>query len=137
MEIRRIWTSDKLNGYLTFPYAAQVACVEREVFHISKNKTTVEQVYLISSLGSAQASAQQLLALNRGHWGIENRLHYVRDMAYDEDRCRARKGNSPRALACLRNFAISLLRLNLVPNIKAALRRLAAQPEAVLAMLRL
>ena len=47
------------------------------------------------------------------------------------------KGNSPRALACLRNFAISMLRLNLVPNIKAALRRLAAQPDAVFAMLRL
>ena len=137
MESRRIWTSDKLNGYLTFPHAAQVACVEREVFHIRKNKTTVERVYLISSLSCAEASAQQLLALNRGHWGIENRLHYVRDMAYDEDRCRARKGNSPRALACLRNFAISLLRLYLVPNIKAALRRLAAQTNEVFKMLHL
>ena len=137
METRRIWTSEKLNGYLTFPYAAQVACVEREVFHISKSKTTVERVYLISSLSPAQASAPQLLALNRGHWGIENRLHYVRDMAYDEDRCRARNGNSPRALACLRNFAISLLRLQIVPNIKAALRRLAAQTNAVFEMLHL
>lgn len=137
VETRRIWTSDKLNDYLEFPYAAQVACVEREIFHVSKNKTTVERVYLISSQSRAQVSPEQLLKLNRGHWGIENRLHYVRDMAYDEDRCRARKGNSPRALACLRNFAISLLRLNLVPNIKAALRRLAAQTNEVFEMLRL
>ena len=64
-----------------------------------------------------------------------HRLHHVRDMAYDEDRCRARKGNSPRALACLRNFSISLLRLHHVPNIKAALRDLAAQADKVLEML--
>lgn len=137
METRRIWTSDKLNNHVTFPYAAQVACVEREVFHVSENKTTVERVYLISSQSRAQTSPEQLLAFNRGHWGIENRLHHVRDMAYDEDRCRARKGNSPRALACLRNFAISLLRLHHVPNIKAALRALAAQAGKVLDMLHL
>ncbi len=129
--------SDKLNGYVTFPYAAQVACVEREIFHVRKNKTTLERVYLISSQSRLQANPKQLLAQNRGHWGIENRLHYVRDMAYDEDRCRARKGHTPRTLSCLRNFAISLLRLFHVPNIKAALRGLAAQADTVLEMLRL
>ena len=137
MEIRRIWTRDKLNGYLNFPYAAQVACVEREIFHVSQNKTTVERVYLISSQSRAQASPEQLLALNRGHWGIENRLHHVRDMAFDEDRCRARKLNIPRALACMRNFAISLLRLHHVSNIKAALRGLAAQVNKVFEMFHL
>ena len=137
VEIRRIWTSSKLTGYLNFAHAAQVACVEREIFHVSRNATTTERVYLISSQSAAQASPAQLLALNRGHWSIENRLHHVRDMAYDEDRCRARKGNTPRTLACLRNFAISMLRLHKVPNIKAALRDLAAQPGKVLAMLRL
>jgi len=137
VEIRRIWTSDKLTDYLTFPYAAQVACVEREIFHVRRQATSLERVYLISSQHRAQASPEQLLALNRGHWSIENRLHYVRDMAYDEDRCRARTGNSPRALACLRNFAISLLRLHQVPSIKAALRDLAAQASKVLAMLHL
>ena len=92
---------------------------------------------LISSQTRAQASAEQLLALNRGHWGIENKLHYVRDVAYDEDRCRARKGNTPRTLACIRNFAISLLRLLHVPNIKAALRDLAANARKIFAMLRM
>ena len=61
----------------------------------------------------------------------------MRDMAYDEDRCRVRKGHAPRALACLRNFTMSLLRLLHVPHIKAALRALAAQADTVLAMLRL
>jgi predicted transposase YbfD/YdcC len=137
VETRRIWTSERLSGYVDFPHAAQVACVEREVFEVSTHKTSLERVYLIGSQTRAQASAEQLLALNRGHWGIENRLHYVRDVAYDEDRCRARKGNTPRTLACLRNFAISLFRLLHVPNIKAALRDLAATPRKILAMLRL
>lgn len=137
VETRRIWTSDRLTGYLSFAHAQQVACVEREIFHVSKKLTTTERVYLVTSQSAAQASPAQLLTLNRGHWSIENRLHHVRDMAYDEDRCRARKGNTPRTLACLRNFAISMLRLRKVPNIKAALRDLAAQPGKVLAMLRL
>ena len=137
METRRIWTSERLSGYVNFPHAAQVACVEREVFEVSANKTRFERVYLISSQTRAQASAEQLLALNRGHWGIENKLHYVRDVAYDEDRCRARKGNTPRTLACMRNFAISLLRLLHVPNIKAALRDLAANARKIFTMLRL
>lgn len=137
METRRIWTSNALNGYVAFPYAAQVACVEREVFHVRRATTTIERVYLISSLSRAAASPAQLLALNRGHWGIENRLHHVRDRAYDEDRCRARTGNMPRVLACFRNFAISLLRLFQVSNITAALRNLAAQAHKVLNMFRL
>ena len=69
---------------MNFPHAAQVACVEREVFAVSANKTRLERPCLISSQTRAQASAEQLLALNRGHWGIENKLHYVRDLAYDE-----------------------------------------------------
>jgi len=93
---------------------------------------SVERVYLIGSQGRAQASPEQLPALNRGHWGLENRLHHVRDMADDAERCHARKGNSPRALACRRSSAISLLRLHHVPGIKAALRDLAAQASKVL-----
>jgi predicted transposase YbfD/YdcC len=137
VETRRIWTSAALNGSVPFPYAAQVACVEREIFHIRKATTTLERVSLISSLSRAEASPAQLLAWNRGHWGIENRLHHVRDMAYDEDRCRTRTGNTPRVLACFLNFAISLLRLFQVSNITAALRDLAAQAHTVLTLFRL
>lgn len=92
---------------------------------------------MISSLPPSQASPEQLLSLNRGHWGIENRLRHVRDMACDEDRCRARKGHAPRTLACLRNFALSLLRALGVVGIKAAFRGLAAQAHTVLGLLRL
>jgi predicted transposase YbfD/YdcC len=137
VETRRIWTSAALTGYLDFPHAAQVACVEREVLDITKATTRTERVYLISSQTPSEASPAQLLALNRGHWGIENRLHYVRDMAFDEDRCRHRTGHAPRALACLRNFAISLLRLLGITGIKAALRGFAAQAHTVLRLLRM
>ena len=61
----------------------------------------------------------------------------MRDRAFDEDRCRARKGHAPRALACLRNFAISVLRLLNVRNISAALRALAADASLVLRVLAL
>lgn len=122
---------------MQFAHVAQVACVQREVLHLRRHTTTIERAYLITDLAPEQAGAAELLAINRGHWSIENRLHYVRDMAYNEDRCRARTGNTARALACLRNFAISVLRLFNVSNITAALRDLAARPHRVLAMLRL
>jgi predicted transposase YbfD/YdcC len=114
-----------------------VALVQREVLHIADNQTTVEHAYLVTSLTPERADPARLLELNRGHWGIENRLHYVRDMTYDEDRCRLRTGTGPQALACLRNFAISLLRHRGFRNIAAALRAMAAQPYRILALLRL
>ena len=49
--------------------------------------------------------------MNRGHWEIENRLHWVRDVTFDEDRCRIRKANGAQIMACLRNMAISIFRL--------------------------
>lgn len=92
---------------------------------------TTEVVSGITSLLPSQADAKQLLKYNRGHWGIENRLHYVRDFTYDEDRSRIRTKNGPRMMACLRNFAISLLRLFKFTNIAKALRRLAGKPHLV------
>lgn len=75
------------------------------LYHVSKKETTVERVFLISSSSNTQVSREQTLALDWDDWGIANRLHHVRDMTYDEDRCRAGKGDTPRALTCLRNFA--------------------------------
>jgi hypothetical protein len=51
------------------------------------------------------------MALGRGHWTVENRLHWVRDVTFDEDRSQVRTGNGPRVMATLRNVAISILRL--------------------------
>ena len=70
--------------------------------------------------------------LARAHWGIENGLHYTRDATLGEDRCRARKGNSPRVLASLRNVAVHLLRGMATPGVAAAARQLAADPRQAL-----
>lgn len=84
----------------------------------------METVYGVTSLSSQRATPAQVLAHNRGHWEIENRLHHVRDMAYDEDRSQVRRGRRPHAMATLRNVAISLLRLAGADNIAAATRHL-------------
>lgn len=92
-------------------------------------------VYLITSLSKDKADAQRLLALNRGHWEIENRVHWVRDVNFDEDRSQVRTGAGPRVMATLRNLAISLLRLrDKSRRIAEALRDLAARPHMALAM---
>ena len=87
-----------------------------------KGKTTVEVVHGISSLGPERADAKRLLGLNRGHWGIENRLHYVRDVTMGEDASRVRKGVAPQVMAALRNGVIHVLSGVAAPSIAAAMR---------------
>lgn len=94
----------------------------------TKGKETVETVCAITSLGPERASAQRLLALARGHWGIENRLHWVRDVSLGEDGCRVRSGEAPQILAAIRNAGLWLLRSSGLSEITAALRRHAAKP---------
>ena len=94
---------------------------------VKGRKSIVETVYGLTSLPPDRASPAQLLAYNRGHWQIENRLHHVRDMAYDEDRSQVRRGRRPHAMATVRNVAISLLRLAGAESIAAATRYLGRQ----------
>lgn len=94
-----------------------------------------ETVLGLTSLSVPKATPEQVLSYVRGQWSIENRSHYIRDMAYDEDRGQIRKGKGPQMMACLRNFAISLLRLAKVKNITKALRDFWAKPHLVLRLL--
>ena len=87
-----------------------------------KGVTTVEVVHGISSLSPERADAKRLLELNRGHWGIENRLHYVRDVTMGEDASRIRKGAAPQVMAALRNSVIHVLGDVVAPSIAAAMR---------------
>ena len=81
-----------------------------------KGKQTCETVYAITSLTGQRASAENLLALNRNHWAIENQLHRIRDMTFNEDRSTLRKGSSPQLMASLRNAAVQVIkRANLTP----------------------
>ena len=92
--------------HLAWPGAAQVARIWRE--RRIGDKVSTEVAYIVTSLDAAEAPPARLLALVRAHWGIENRLHHVRDVSMDEDRCRARIGG--RALACLRNLTLAMIR---------------------------
>ena len=109
-------------GYLAFPYAAQVFRLARHRLELAQAKAEHEVVFGVTSLTPAQADPAHLLALHRHHWGIENKLHYVRDMSFDEDRSRVRKHAGPHVMASLCNLAISLLRMAGAKNIAAALR---------------
>ena len=114
-----------------FAGAAQVAQVRRTV---TRNGTkTVEVVYLVTS--DRDADPATLAAWVQGHWEIENRLHWVRDVTYQEDKSLVRTKNAPRVMASLRNLAISLLRLDGHANIAAANRHHARDPQRTLQLL--
>jgi len=132
VEVRSIWTSTELCGYLDFPYAAQVFSHRREATEMVSQKYRSETVYGLSSLPAQSATPARLLALSRGHWTIENRLHWVRDVTFDEDRSRVRKGAGAQVMASIRNLAISLLRLAGARYIAPALRRCARSDSQAL-----
>ena len=98
-------------------------------------KHSAEIIYGVTSLTPDQAVPARILNLTRGHWSIENRLHWVRDVTFDEDRSQIRKGNGPQIMACLRNLAISLLRLAGARYIDPTLRACARLGERVLRLI--
>lgn len=135
LETRTIQVTTALNAYLQFPCCAQVFRLSRERLGLVNGTHDVAVVLGVTSLTPQEAPPARLLHLNRGHWSIENRSHYVRDMAYDEDRQQIRRNQGPRVMATLRNFAISLLRLAGYRSITAALRHLAAHRRLALCLL--
>lgn len=101
---------------------AQVFCLRRETTDLAGTPLHAEVVYGITSLSPAQADPARLLALTRAHWAIENRVHWVRDVTFDEDRCRVRRQAGAHVMASIRNLVISLFRLAGAANIAAGLR---------------
>ena len=95
----------------------------------------MERVYAITSLPPERADAARLLAIWRGHWGIENHLHWVRDVVFGEDQSQVRKEPAPQLMAALRNLVIGMLRLSGVKNIAAALRHYSWKPWKTLTLL--
>lgn len=116
-----------LPGWPQFTGAAQVAQLRRTVTR--GGHRSVEVVYLITSARHHEAPPATLAAWVRGHWRVENKLHWVRDVSFDEDRSRVRTGQAPRVMASLRNTVIAILRLAGWDNIAAALRHHAHNPD--------
>ncbi len=132
-EVRIVLCSAALAEYLDWPHHGQVAIQARITTRKGQRSEAVR--YAITSRPPARASAAQLLADWRGHWGIENRVHWVRDVTFDEDRSPVRTGSAPQVMAALRNTAIGVLRRAGHTNIAAATRHYAAHPADALALL--
>ena len=103
--------SELLAGYTDWPELARVCRIERT--RTIRGEKSREVVHAITSLKREEASAKELLKLSRAHWGIENRLHCVRDVTFGEDQCLVRKGSGPQVFAAIRNTVITMLRFRL------------------------
>uniref|UniRef100_UPI0031E3893A ISAs1 family transposase n=1 Tax=Mycobacterium sp. TaxID=1785 RepID=UPI0031E3893A len=119
--------------WIDFPGAAQVAQLRRTI--TANGSTTVEVVYLITSANHTAAPPQRLAAWVQGHWSIENRLHWVRDVTFAEDGSQVRTGQAPRVMATCRNLVIGILRITGWDNIAAGLRHHARHPDHALKLL--
>jgi hypothetical protein len=106
-EQRRLIASTALNDYLDWPGCGQVFYIERRWRERGEQKRAVR--YAITSLPPAVADADHLLALVRGHWQIENGLHYVKDVTLGEDRSPIHTGHGPSNMAILRDTVVSVL----------------------------
>ena len=136
IEQRAIWTTTELNDFLNFPGVGQVFMIERSRQDKKTGEIGTEIVYGVTSHTPDTANAQSLLALNRGHWCIENSSHHCLDWTWDEDRSRIRTGFGPENMTRLRRFAIGLIKgkgLDVAPTV----RRLARDVRAVLDFLKM
>jgi len=107
----------------------QVLQLTRKTRRHRGDRLHTEVVYAVTSL-SAAAKPDEIASWLRGHWAIENRLHWVRDVSFDEDRSQTRTAGGPQVMATLRNTVISLLRLDGYLNIASARRHHARNPNA-------
>jgi hypothetical protein len=105
-----------------FPHAAQAFLIERHVADLRGNPVSDIAALGITSMSPRRGSPAVIASSVRGHWGIENKLHWVRDVTYGEDASRVRTGHAPRNLAAIRNLSIRALRADGWDNIAAGLR---------------
>jgi hypothetical protein len=133
LERRELTSTTLLNEYLDWPGVKQVCRIERTTLRGDAWTTQVD--YAVTSVGRDRADATRLLNWQRGHWGIENKSHWVRDETFGEDRCRVRTGSAPQVLAGMRNLLMNWLRAAKTRNIAAALRENAWNPQPLFAIL--
>ena len=136
IEIRTLEAIALLDGIaMDWPGARQIFRLERQTRFKKSGETRGEVTYGITSLPLKLANASDLLELCRGHWSIENRCHWVRDVTFDEDRSSVRTGSIPQVMAALRNTAIGILRINGHSNIAAACRSYAYNSPKLLPLI--
>jgi predicted transposase YbfD/YdcC len=134
-EIRTLKVVTLADG-IVFPHAAQAIQLTRRTRGLSgRGRWHTETVYAITDLHPHHARPGELAAWIRGHWQIENGLHWVRDVTFGEDLSQVRTGAAPQVMASLRNLVISLHRLAGATNIAAALRHHARDARRSLQLL--
>lgn len=133
LEERRITVSSWLQDYSDWPYLAQVFKLERSVWRAGTAKTEVR--YGVTSLPAGVADAERLLTIARAEWGIENGLHYRRDVSVAEDASRLRRGHGPQVMAALNNTVIGLVLGTGERNLAAVQRRFTFHFDRYLARL--
>lgn len=134
LERRELTSTTLLNEHLDWPGVKQICRIVRTT--VRKGTTTKEVQYAITSAGRDRADAPRLMTWWRNHWGIENKIHWVRDETFGEDRCRVRTESAPQVLAGIRNLVMNWLRSRRVDNIAEALRKNAWNPQPLFAILR-
>ncbi len=124
---RTVSVFDDLTG-INSEWVGLARLVKVERFGTRAGKSYHQIAYYISSLNLNAAQFAQGI---RGHWGIENRLHWVKDVVLAEDSSRMRQGNAPANLSIIRSLAIAILRYNGYSSITTAIRMIAHNLEQI------
>jgi predicted transposase YbfD/YdcC len=135
VEERRITVSSLLNEYLDWPYLGQVFMLERRFTTLATGEVETKIQYGLTSLTAQKTTAEQLLAIVRSEWGIENGLHYRRDVTFQEDQTRMTDKNMGRSMAIINNLVISLINNQGPKNHAQARREFNAFPVKALALI--
>lgn len=135
LEWRTLETSAALADWLEWPGGRQVLRRTCRRVIVATGEVSEEVTYGITSLSAQQANATVLERLWRGHWAIENRVHYPRDVTLGEDAGQAYRGNTPQALAALRNTLLNLFRAHGWRSVADAIRHYGAFPDRALRLI--
>jgi predicted transposase YbfD/YdcC len=109
LETRTITVSSQLKDFLDWPYLEQVFKLERRFVSLKTGEVQEQTEYGFTSLSREEISPRKLLEMTRSYWGIENGLHYRRDVTLREDYTRLTKGRAGQAMACLNNLILGIL----------------------------
>lgn len=127
-ETRTLTSSSMLKDFLDWPHLEQVFKLEYEAIDLQTGQLHNETHYGLTSLATTAADPQRLLALKRHYWGIENRLHYRRDVCLNEDRCRLRTGHAAHTMAIINNLVLAMIDKLDFKSVPDARRYFAAHP---------
>jgi predicted transposase YbfD/YdcC len=126
--VREIWVVPATG--ITFPRARQVYRIRRQTYDLLGHRIAKEIVHGITNVTPDEATAEQLLALNRGHWGVESN-HWIRDVVFREDHQHARTRTGVQVMAMIRNLALAILRLSGIDRLTRTLQRIAADRSLI------